>query len=92
MVRELLIGNYEKVVTMVGTKDQETQYKEQQVMTLLQDNHGRIFLVVLVQVLNHVVQVQVELVHQDVFLVLVDKDNGVMVLLLVLVVVLQVYT
>ena len=44
---------------MVGTKDQETQYKEQQVMTLLQDNHGRIFLVVLVQVLNHVVQVQV---------------------------------
>ena len=47
------------MVILVGMKDQEIQYKEQQVMTLPQDNHGRIFLVVLVQVLNHVV-----LLHQ----------------------------
>ena len=43
---------------MVGTKDQEIQYKEQQVMTLLQDNHGRIFLAVLVQDTNQVVLLQ----------------------------------
>ena len=61
-------------------------------MTLLQDNHGRIFLAVLVQVLNQAVVLQEYLVHQDVYLVLVDKVHGVMVQLVDQVVVLQVYS
>ena len=61
-------------------------------MTLLQDNHGRIFLAVLVQVLNQAVVLQEYLVHQDVYLVLVDKVHGVMVQPQDQVVVLQVYS
>ena len=46
-------------------------------MTLLQDNHGRIFLVVLVQVMNLMVEVHQLLVHLDVFLEQEDEVHGV---------------
>ena len=77
---------------MVGTKDQEIQYKEQQVMTLLQDNHGITGQAVLVMDMNQVELLVVFLVLLELYLEMVDKVHGVMVHLQDQVVVLQVYS
>ena len=61
-------------------------------MTLLQDNHGRIFLVVLVQDMNQVVLLHPLVVLLEHYQVVVDEVHGVTVQPQDLVVVLQVYT
>tara|TARA_B100000123_G_scaffold5650_1_gene4195 strand:+ start:96 stop:281 length:186 start_codon:yes stop_codon:yes gene_type:complete len=61
-------------------------------MTLLQDNHGRIFLVVLVQDMSQVVLLHPLVVLLEHYQVVVDKVHGVTVQPQDLVVVLQVYT
>ena len=61
-------------------------------MTLLQDNHGRIFLAVLVQDTNQVVLLHPLVVLLEHYQVVVDEVHGVTVQPQDLVVVLQVYT
>tara|TARA_B000000565_G_scaffold149064_1_gene112809 strand:+ start:71 stop:457 length:387 start_codon:yes stop_codon:yes gene_type:complete len=81
------------VVMLVSTGDQEHQVKEQQVMTLLQDNHGDLHgQVVLVQDMNQMVEILVCLVLLELYLVLVVEVHGVMVQPQDQVVVLQVYS
>ena len=61
-------------------------------MTLLQDNHGRIFLAVLVQDMSQVVLLHPLVVLLEHYQVVVDEVHGVTVQPQDLVVVLQVYT